>query len=82
MMGYHYRWKIGRKSAEIGRICKHVGGKMADGVPSAENRRNSAQNRHSVLLGNKDGWKAWRGKGEGPRGDRGKKERERRSIEL
>ena len=36
-MGYHFRQKIGRKSAEIDRICKHVGKKMADGVPSAEN---------------------------------------------
>ena len=25
--------------AEIGRICKHVDGKTADGVPSAENER-------------------------------------------
>ena len=24
-MGYHFGWKIGGKSAEIGRICKHVG---------------------------------------------------------
>ena len=23
-MGYHFRWKIGRKSVEIGEICKHV----------------------------------------------------------
>ena len=29
-MGYHFRWKIGRKLAELGRIRKHVGGKMAE----------------------------------------------------
>ena len=36
-MGYHFRWKIGERLAEISRIRKHVWGKMADGVPSAEN---------------------------------------------
>ena len=30
-MGYHFRRKIGRRSAEIGRIRKHVGGKMRMG---------------------------------------------------
>ena len=53
------RRKICRKWAEqrwkISRICKHVGRKTADGVPSAKNqwkmRRNSAQNRRSVFSG-------------------------------
>ena len=38
-MGYHFRQKIGRKSAEICRICKFVGGKTADRVPSVENQQ-------------------------------------------
>ena len=45
-MGYHFRQKIlkiGVKLAEIGGIHKHVIGKMADVVPSAENRQKMSQ---------------------------------------
>ena len=56
-MGYHFRQKIGRKLAEIGRIHKHVGGKQWMGYHlwkidrKLAEARNSAQNRRSVLPG-------------------------------